>query len=136
MRAEECIQEHHASTQVRGASQSEHTQVTGPGWGGHTTIPPKTHRTSFHLYQPPTGGHHSGFQQQRLCLSIYTFYEWSHTGHDLLCLNEHYVCEIHPDFSWLFTYCFPSVRVYRSCPLCTDGHWDCFQPGPSQEVLL
>lgn len=98
--------------------------------------PPKTHHTSFHLYQPPTGGHHSGFQQQRLRLSIYTFYEWSHTGHDLLCLNEHYVCEIHPDFSWLFTYCFPSVRVYRSCPLCTDGHWDCFQPGPSQEVLL
>lgn len=41
MRAEECIQEHHASTQVRGASQSEHTQVTGPGWGGHTTIPSK-----------------------------------------------------------------------------------------------
>ena len=41
MRAEECIQEHNASAQVKGVSQSEHTQVTAPRWGENTMIASK-----------------------------------------------------------------------------------------------
>ena len=33
--------EHNASAQVKGVSQSEHTQVTAPGWGENTVIPSK-----------------------------------------------------------------------------------------------